>query len=956
MLLLVALVPSAIASRLDEAFAEVWTTRDGLPHSTVNVVEQTADGYLWLATWEGIARYDGTEFRLFRSEDIPGLGDDGIRAMHLGPSGDLWAGSGRGGVVRLHRGRWTALPPVPGMVTDLLEEPGGRLWVATVRSGIVRVDGRVRRAITAAEGLPSDAVTSLDVDRAGRVWVGTAGGLARIEGDRAFPVSGGGLPEGPALSVLALDDGRLLVGTEQGAYVGREGDFAAVHPGLAGDAVIHILRDPDGTLWFGTIAGGLARVRSGELERLEVEHGLPNARVLTLRRDREGSLWIGTNGGMVRLREAPIRTFTRRAGLSDEFVRAVLPDDGGVWIGTSKGLNRLDASGRGAPVADPLLAEVSVLSLELGHAGSVWVGTFHDGALLWDGRAVVRRVDSSTGLLSNEVRAILAARDGRVWIGSKQGLAELAPDGRLRLYRASDGLPGDYVQSLHEDVDGVVWVGTGSGLGRVRGGRAETVDLSAAADAQYIFDFAELGRELLVATDRGLVRIDRRTGRMARVSRDSGLPLRKIFAVVPDPDGRLWLTGSEGVARLGTDELRLVFDGRRDGVHVRLFGPSDGLATSQANGGSNPAAALGPDGHVWVATAQGVARIDPRKSAARPPPLAAVVLERFDVDGRPVDPVRQPRLPAGSDRIEIRVSSPSLLSAHRLRYRYRLEGFSDEWVDLGSRREVQFTNLDPGPYALDVEVYLPGEDAAAASKRLDFEIAPHWWQLKGVWLAAFVAALALLFTLHRGRVGRLRASERRLQALVEQKTAALKVQTDLAERLARTDALTALANRRALDEALHAQGGMRSAPPVSLALVDIDHFKRVNDAYSHLAGDAALRAVADVIRAHSRHGDVAARWGGEEFALLLPDCAHEQAQAVAERIREAVERMDCSGFAPGLELRVSVGIATAAGKIEPEVLVRDADRALMRAKELGRNRVCVASPVATAAEPSAADV
>ena len=931
---------------LSEAFAETWTTRDGLPHSTVNAIAQTPDGYLWLATWEGIARYGGGDFRLFRSDDIPGLLDDSVRAIHLGPRGDLWAGSGRGGIVRMRGGRWTSLPPVFGMVTDLQEEASGRLWVATLRSGLVRIDGTRRHAFTTAQGLATDVVNAVAIDRAGRAWAGTAQGLARIEGDHARMVSDG-LPAGPVLALHALSDGRLVVGTERGAFVGDGGRFVLLHPGLADDAVIRITADADGTVWLGTLSAGLARLHAGVLERMGVDDGLPNSRVLTLLRDREASLWIGTNGGLVRLREAPIRTFTRRDGLGDDFVRAVVVQGRDVWLGTSRGLSHLDRdTGEAATRGEgTLLRSAPVLSLAPAARGGTWVGTFYDGALLWEDGRITRRIDAAAGLPSNEVRAVVPGRDGRVWVGTKQGLAVAAIDGTVRVMDMDDGLPGDYVQALHEDADGAIWVGTGTGLGRVRGGRADAIDIARAAQAQYVFGFLERAgsRHLIAATDRGLLRIDRRRGDVRVVGPDQGLPFRKVFAAVDDRAGGIWITGNQGIARVDASDLDAAFEGRLPRLHARLFGHSDGMATSQANGGSNPPAVF--DGrYLWVATALGVARVDTAASLRPPPALAPVVFERFDVDGHAVDLAGGAMLPPGSGRIEIGYASPSLLSARRVHYRYRLEGFGDEWIDVGPRRELQFTNLDPRAYKLHVQAYLPGDARRVRVATLAFAIERTWWQRPAVWIGLGLCLLAGLGLAYAWRVGRLRASERRLQSLVEQKTAALQVQTEIAERLARTDSLTRLANRRALDESLHAiVGELGDGDAVSLVLVDIDHFKQVNDRYTHLVGDLALRAVADELQAQSRQRDMAARWGGEEFALLLRDCGRDQALAVAERIRAAVQALDCTDFAPGLELRVSAGVAVADDRSSAVTLMADADRALMRAKAEGRNRVCVAA-------------
>jgi diguanylate cyclase (GGDEF)-like protein len=694
------------------------------------------------------------------------------------------------------------------------------------------------------------------------------------------------------------------------------------------------------------LSAGLARLRSGVLERMGVDDGLPNGRVLTLLRDRENSLWIGTNGGLVRLRDAPIRSYTRRDGLGDDFVRAVLVRGRDVLLGTSRGLSRLDAdSGRAAPVGSgTLLQSAPVLSLADAGTGATWVGTFYDGALLWDGRRILRTIDAASGLPSNEVRAIVAGSDGRVWIGTKQGLAVASASDALRVYGMAEGLPGDYVQALHEDAEGVMWVGTGTGLARIGDGRVERVDIARAAKAQYVFGFLERrgSPHLLVATDRGLIRIHRASGRMDAVGTEQGLPFRKVFAAVDDGTGGIWLTANQGVARVSATELDAVFDRRAPRLNARVFGHSDGMLTSQANGGSNPSAAF--DGaHLWVATALGVARVEPGESVRPSPALAPVVFERFDVDGHPADTGTDVTLPPGSTRIEIGYASPSLLSARRVHYRYRLEGFGEEWIDAGQRRELQFTNLDPGRYRLHVEAYLPGDARRVRASTFEFTIDRMWWQRPGAWIAVGLGLLGMLGVAYAWRVGRLRASERQLQTLVDQKTAALQVQTEIAERLARTDPLTTLANRRALDEALHvAASELGAGTALSLVLVDIDHFKQVNDRYSHIVGDLALRAVADALQAQSRQRDVAARWGGEEFALLLRDCSREQALAVAERIRAAVQGLDCDGFAPGLQLRVSIGVATADDAARARMLMAQADRALMRAKATGRNRVCVA--------------
>ncbi|WP_205123548.1 ligand-binding sensor domain-containing diguanylate cyclase [Cognatilysobacter lacus] len=943
---LLVLCGTASAHSLGDDFVEAWTTRDGLPHSTINGIGQTSDGYLWLATWEGIARYDGHEFRLYRRTDIAGLGDDSVRALHVGPRGDLWAGSARGGIVRWHAGHWDSRPPVGGLVTDLLEERGGRLWVATGRSGVVHIerDG-TRGSVRAAQGLPSDTVNALARDARGTIWVATSQGLATLTTRSAQKYSGAGLPAGPVFSLFAMPDGRLLVGTEHGAYVGDARSFQPLHPALTTQTATRVWRDADGIVWVGTNNAGLARVDGDRVEWLDARHGLPNNRILAVQRDSEGSLWVGTNGGLVRLRPAPIHTFTRQDGLADDFVRSTLAArDGSLWIGSGQGLDRVDpVSGNISHVGfGTHLADVSVLSLAQDRNGDILAGTFHDGLLRIHDGTVVDSVSMAQGLPSNEVRAVLAARDGRLWIGTKQGVV-VRDATRLLAYGAKEGLPAEFVQALYEDANGAIWVGTSSGIAIIRDGRVVAPDLTA-TDAQYVYSFLSSadGRAVWAATDRGLLRVPLAGGAAMRIDRSNGLPFEKIFAAIVDRAGRLWLTGNDGIARLRMADVEAAAAGTGRRVDAHLFGRADGMASAQANGGSMPAAALDSSDRLWVATAIGVARVDPSAAARTATRLPPVAIERFEVDGREFDPSAVGELPPGDHRIVVRFVAPTLLNAQRVRYRYRLDGMSRAWVDLADSREVQLTHLDPHAFRLRLQASVPGQPGMVETD-VDFRIQPYWWQRPAVWLAGFVLAIILLAAAYAGRIRQLRRTERRLRALVDDRTEALQVQTRIAERLARTDTLTRLANRRALDLALDDQlVDIAQGQPICLVLVDVDGFKPINDLHGHAAGDLALRAVADVIRAHAREQDVASRWGGDEFALLLVGCTLEHAIAVAERIRVAVAALDPATFAPGLSISASIGVAcsgTGSRQLSLRSLVPRADEALYRAKRDGRNRV-----------------
>jgi diguanylate cyclase (GGDEF)-like protein len=963
---------------LDQYNLEVWTTREGLPHNTINAITQSADGYLWLGTWEGVVRYSGLRFQNFDYNAGTGMLDSGVRALAIEATGGLLVAGSRGSIVRRAEGRWEPMPTAPALVTAVLRDRSGRLWAGTENGGLMRVDANgTREHFSVSPETGGGSVYALAEDALGRIWVGTSRGLMRAQDDRLLPAPDkqAALGERPVLSLLLGPQGHLLVGTEQGLFTSRQPiaaaadpdlGFDAIEPTLAKASISRLLLDRQGQLWIGTVSQGLYR-RSGDvLDAMDTRSGLPNNRVLALFEDREDNLWVGTNGGLVRLGAAPFSTLSRRHGLADDFVRSVLElPDGGLLVGTSRGLSRINGHGvqPWPSAAAGALSDLSVLSLAPSARG-VWLGSYHQGALRVEDAGVAERIDGASGLPSNEVRAILENTRGELWIGTTQGLA-LRKDGALKIFGRSEGLPGEYIVALFEDSEGALWVGTGTGLGRIRSGQVETIALGRELGIESVFAIHEDLRAgaLWLATDRGLLRWRRSDGQIAAVGHAAGLPFEKFFAVLQDAAGDLWLTGNRGVLRLPSAAAHAYADGSSsEPVPFEHFNEADGMASAQCNGGSAPAAVRRADDSLWIATAQGVAYIKPARLhdfAEQAPP---VVIESVLVDGQALPLNSRLDLPAGTSRIEIGFTGLAFVMPQRVRYRYRLQGFDEDWVERGEQRSAVFTNLGPGHYSLEVQAAHPNGPWSEQVARIDLQIAPHLWQRPWAWLMlAAVAAFAVHGLLQR-RLRRAHRNELRLADLVEQRTADLRLQAqrlqqadleknelmqqlrqqaDAFERQAREDALTGLANRRALDELLayeFARAG-RSEQPLCVALIDLDHFKRINDELSHAAGDAVLKAVAERMRGLCREIDTVARWGGEEFALLLPNTRLSDALAVCERVRAGVERLELDAIAPGLRTTISIGIASHEGHADYDRMLSQADAALYAAKQSGRNRV-----------------
>jgi diguanylate cyclase (GGDEF)-like protein len=324
-------------------------------------------------------------------------------------------------------------------------------------------------------------------------------------------------------------------------------------------------------------------------------------------------------------------------------------------------------------------------------------------------------------------------------------------------------------------------------------------------------------------------------------------------------------------------------------------------------------------------------------------------------------------LSPGANRLEFVFAGLGFVMPQRIQYRSQLVGFDDEWIDRGSQNTAEYTNLPPGDYQLKVAAAYPDGGWSPQEAGVSFTILPYYWQQPLFWLALALTILLLAIVTVRWRLSQLRYRQQQLQQQVAEKTlelqrqadyltvadverskllAQLKIQAQEFEQQARLDALTGLANRRAFDEALAREcaRSRRSGLPLTLVLLDIDHFKQVNDTYNHSVGDEVLKLVANVISVHCREDDTVARWGGEEFAVLLPNTTTDVARDICERIREAIMLSDCSSVAPGLHLTISMGVAEYAGEAQHEKLLSRSDSALYQAKQRGRNRIDIALP------------
>ncbi|WP_235504342.1 MULTISPECIES: ligand-binding sensor domain-containing diguanylate cyclase [Stenotrophomonas] len=952
------LLPAARAADGRHYMVSDWTMADGLPHNLVHALAQDRDGFIWAGTWEGVVRFNGRHFTVFDRQNTPGAELSGVFCILAEADGGVLFGTAADGVFRYHHGRWQHLgePAARRLpVSALLRDTDGGLWIASANR-LLRMDvhGRVHD-VGADAGLPGVRINALARSGDGALLVAADTGAYRLQGGRALPWAADWAGTNAVRGIAGDGADGWLLATDDGVYWRDAG--GKVEHLQAGRRVEAVLRDAVGAIWMSLSSGDLLRHAGDGDERLTITGPVSPA----LLADREGLIWSGSTDGLHRVAEVAAVGFTRKDGLGSDYVRVVLQsEDRTLWIGHADGLDRWHQQ-RMHPVrlGDGGGRDPSVLALAW-RDDMLWAGTYDKGVFRLDAQG---RVQERIRLGSHGepiVRALLADPDGGLWIGGTHGLSHYR-NGQLQLRLDSRGQPTAVVHALYRDGDGTLWIGTTGGMAALRpDGTLRTWNAEDDIPAQYVFDFLrDPGGDLWIASDRGLLRM--REGGFRVYDHRHGLPRDKLFRIIDDQAGNLWLPSNIGVFRIARKELDQIDAGTRRQLAVHVIDHSDGMPGSQGNGASMPAGWRASNGALAFPTSAGLGLIDPRIAGRYDGKAPPVVFESVSVDGVQQTLADRLRLEPGARRLAVDYTALSFRAPDKIRYRYRLHGFDGDWVEAGAGTEAVYTNLTPGHHRLEVQAMaLPldwSRQAEVGTAVMELDVVPPLWKrtssrvLAGLALAA---AVVLGFWL---RTASYRRSQRRLGRVIAARTEELSDKNralELAgierdrllqqlEHQATHDVLTGLPNRRAAE--LHLRQALERAgdrgEPLCVALIDIDHFKQINDRHGHHSGDRVLREVAELLRLQLDGDQFVSRHGGEEFLAVLRGVTLEQALERLQALRLALARQRMDEIAPGLVVTASIGVAECGpGQESPRTLLAAADRQLYRAKREGRNRVC----------------
>src|SRR6266545_2733665 len=717
-------------SPIDRYGHDVWGLGEGLPQSTVQEILQTSDGYLWLGTEEGLARFDGLGFTVIDRRTAPELRNPEIRSLLEEPGGSLLIGTWDG-LYRLSGGALHSLSRSGGRsfgtVESLWRGADGTLWIGTQDEGLVALGAGGERVFTRASGLPGSSIWALWQGEDGTLWIGTDGGLARFAGGRIESLAGlSGLPQSQVAAIRPARGGGLWVAGRGGVSLCRGTSCERRVPGsaLLDERIQAFWEDRDGNLWIGS-RGGLDRVTPAGAST----PGLALGFVRALWEDREGSLWIGSNlGGLHRLRDRRFSTLGPADGLPSPLVFSLSEDAAGtLWVGTAAGLARR-RGGRAEPVTAPGLPPGGVAPVLATRSGAVWLGLRTGIARLDNGRAQL--FGPAEGWTARRAQAFFEDRRGTLWIGTTQGLFRHESEGdRFAPAIAPARLPCPAVLSIAASRLGGLWLGfNGCGVAYLENGRVRqtftTADGLGADTVNALFEDA--GGTLWAATEGGGLSRLGADQRWTTVTSRDGLPADSLYQILDDGRGFLWLTSNRGVVRIAKAALA-AFASHRGDLPLTVYGVADGMESAECNGQVQPAGWRGRDGRLWLPTVAGAVVVDPARVEEHAPPFP-LVIERLEVDGEPIRPAREIRVPPGKRRFELFYTALNFLAPERVRYRVRLQGFDADWLEAGDRRSAVYTNLPPGRYRFEVKA--AGREGVwhGNAAAIDLVLAPRFYQ------------------------------------------------------------------------------------------------------------------------------------------------------------------------------------------------------------------------------------
>jgi len=952
---------------LSDYYIRNWGIENGLSQGTIPCMVQTPDGYIWLGNQESLSRFDGVRFVNYNTKNTPVLKSSWVQSMTLSREQHLIIGTWRGGIYEqrdntffplnneqtpelsqsiiyaldvTHDGLiWAGTSDglfsifknatrrydsedgiMVNAIRSLLIDKQGVLWIGSQDRGLWRFNDGVFTHFSEKTGLKSDKVWALANDSGHGIWIGCGHILTHYDGSAftTYEVPVTKLPK--MITAIALaDDGTVWLGMQnEGVWRFRNGEFSAINEkdGLSSRLSQSILIDQEKNIWVGTNGSGVTQLVSKKIRVISREEGLATKEIWTVMESDDGSLWIGTHGGgLERILNNKITNYSIKDGLSSLFVTALhqSPQDSAIWLGTeNNGFMRMKNGTITQYHLGTSLNENAIYAISEQEDGVLLLGS-EAGITFWKNDTILNRLTSEEGLSHNSVREFVKGKKpGEFWVATDIGLNLIRYGQVVSSWKKRDGLRDDALNGLYRDTDDHLWICTYGG---------------------------------------GLIHFH--NDQFTPITSIDGLHNDVVYDLIEDGNGLLWMSSNRGVFAVRKTELLAFIEKKISKVTSFALGIGDGLKALECNGGRQPAIWLTRSGIACFATINGVALLDTKQFSTNEP-APSVIFEQISINNTPI-PLKKPlSIRPGIRILDVEFTSPFFSAPEKILFQYRLLPFEENWNNSQGARLAHYTNIPPGNYSFEARSSnrfgIWSRNTAVLP--IEFCFFFHETLLFRILIILILITAAAIYMKHRTLS--LEKSKKNLEQAVILRTQELKEAYDKVKQLSLTDTLTDLFNRRyfhnIINREIHLlkrQSAKNDEEAIAFAMaflmIDIDHFKQINDHFGHLLGDSFLQIISKRFMETLRSSDLIVRWGGEEFLVLTKEQNVEGARQLCRRLLSAVSEQAFSLDHRLISSSISIGFCPfpilpgAPEAFTWEDAVHLADKALYQAKDSGRN-------------------
>lgn len=755
---------------LNEKYLKVlFNTDNGLPQNSPTSIVQTQDGYLWLGTFGGLARFDGLKFTVFTTTNTPQLNSNRITALTVGSDGTLWIGSEEGNIISYQGGifelvRKSQGPPADVVINAILQDEKGNLLLGTAKGlRIFNPQTKQIKDFEASEILKPNVVTEdpfritgLTKDIDGKIWLVTNGGLVSYSNGVFNNINVyDGLPNNVIYSAKANPKGGLWVLTRKEFGIFENGKYKAIKKNVSGSNTPSMLTNNENHIFYTSRNILIENDENGtEINRVDLSDVMKSP-TRSMFCNKEGQLFLGTENGLIQLKKRYIRTFGSYIDSNIDATNTIIEDgEKNVWISTGYkflkwtngkfeaiGLQKLGFEWQVVALGKDLNGNLTIptkkglikfhnnqivntleedlnfgaTSAFVDREGKIWFGSLAQGIKVIN-NGNIQNYTTQDGLVNNSVAFITQDRNGAIWIGTKEGMSRFE-NGVFTNFTTADGLSNNFVRDIYEDADGTLWIGTyGGGINRFKDGKFTVINST------------------------------------------NGLPEDIASRILVDDGDNFWVMGNQGIYSVSRKLLNDFADGKIERIYCSVFNKNDGMEVSEGNGGSQPAGWKTSDGNLWFPMVRGGVIINPKIPQSQPPP---VYIEEILLGNQTISSNQTIEIQPNQQNLQINYTGIDFNKPEQVQFRYKLDGYDTEWQEVGIRRIAYYAYLPPGNYTFKVLATSSDGVTSLQEASLQIKVYAPFWRTWWFYLLMVAALILLIVFAYQKRLGVLK--RRRLE-------------------------------------------------------------------------------------------------------------------------------------------------------------------------------------------------